>query len=96
MVKTPEESDKLIYAETKFAMFVAELAMDPERTRIFVFFFGSGYSFIRICGSEFVFGSAPPNNSGKKSAIYTAKTLLSLPQFFFGLHLNFGRKTPQF
>ena len=39
MVKTPEESDKLIYAETKFAMFVAELATDPERTRIFVFFF---------------------------------------------------------
>ena len=53
------------------------------------FFFGSGYSFIRICGSEFEFGSAPP----KKSALYTAKTLLSLPQFFFfGLHLNFGRK----
>ena len=61
------------------------------------FFFGSGYSFIRIYGSEFAFGSAPPNDLGKKSAIYTAKTLLSLPQFFFlGLHLNFGRKTPQF
>ena len=94
MVKTPEESDKLIYVETKFAMFVAELATDPERTRIFVFFFGSEYSFIRICGSEFEFGSAPP----KKSALYTAKTLLSLPQsfFFFGLHLNFGRKNAQF
>ena len=39
MVKTPEVSDKLIYAETKFAMFVAELASDPERTRIFAFFF---------------------------------------------------------
>ena len=38
MVKTPEESDKLIYAETKFAMFVAELATYPERTQIFVFF----------------------------------------------------------
>ena len=39
MVKTPEESDKLIYEETKFAKFVAELATDLERTRIFVFFF---------------------------------------------------------
>ena len=39
MVETPEESNKLIYVETKFAMFVAELATDPERTRIFVFFF---------------------------------------------------------
>ena len=39
MVKTPEESDKLIYAETKFAMFVAELATDPDWTRIFAFFF---------------------------------------------------------
>ena len=79
MVRTPKESDKLIHEETKFAMFVAELATDPERTRIFVFFFGSGYSFIRICGSEFEFGSAPP----KKSALYTTKILLSLPQFFF-------------
>ena len=38
MVKTPEESDELIYAEKKFAMLVAELATDPKRTRIFVFF----------------------------------------------------------
>ena len=39
MVKTPKESDQLIYAETKFAMFMAEVATDPERTRKFVFFF---------------------------------------------------------
>ena len=38
MVITPEESDKLICVKTNFAIFVAELATDPERTRIFVFF----------------------------------------------------------
>ena len=69
MVKTPEESDKLIYAETKFAMFVAEVATNSERTRISVHFLESGFSFIRICGAGFEFGSASPNDLWTKSAL---------------------------
>ena len=52
---------------------------------------GSESSFIRRCGSGPKFGFALPNILGTKSALHSAKTFLS-----FGLHLNFGRKMPQF
>ena len=77
MVKTPEESDKLIYVKTKFAMFVAELATDLERTRIFDFFSDPDTVLLEYADPNLHFALLPRIIWGKKSAIYTAKTLLS-------------------
>ena len=77
---------------------IAEVATDTERTEsdsdLTVFSrirIGSESSFIRRCGSESEFGFALPNSLGTISALHSAKTFL-----FFGLHLNFGKKMPQF
>ena len=68
-----------------------EVATDPHRIQILLFFsgirIGSESSFIRRCGSGSEFGFALPNNLGTKSALHSAKTFLS-----FALHLNFGRE----
>ena len=90
MVKTPEESDILIYVETKFAMFVAELATDLERTRIFVFFFSDPDTvLLEYADTNLNLALLPEKN---QHYILRRPYYLYLNSFLFGLHLNFGRK----
>ena len=92
MVKTPKESDKLIYAETNFAMFVAEVATNPKLTQISVFF--------SLDPDTVLLEYADPDlNLARLPQIIWGQNqhyILRRPYYFylnfFGLHPNFGRK----